>query len=160
MFCPRCSIENGSEESYCRQCGQALTDVRLALQGAPTESLTKLRSGSHLLNGGIATVTIFMIIAVLITLLGVTQGHPVLITIGMLNALLGAVVGLPLILLGKLSVRQALRLLSGEVSARAFDSQRQIKSSNAGPDSTTNRLSPPGSVTDRTTLDLRRHREF
>jgi hypothetical protein len=112
------------------------------------------------MNGGIATVTIFMIIAVLITQLSVTQGHPVLIAIAMLNALLGAVIGLPLILVGKARVRQASRLLSGEVSARAIDSERQIKSLDAGPDSATNRLSPPGSVTDRTTLDLGRHRKF
>jgi len=112
------------------------------------------------MNGGIATIAIFMIIAVLISLLGMTQGHPVLIAIAMLNALLGAVIGLPLIVVGKVRVRQALRLLSGEVSARAIDSQQQIKSLNAGPDSASNRLSPSGSVTDRTTLDLGRHRKF
>src|SRR6476659_9791673 len=101
MFCPRCSTENNSEESYCRACGLALSDVRLALSGAATDSLTKLRSGSHITNGGIATVSVFMFVATLITLIGTTQGQPVLVAVAMINALFGAIVGLPLIIIGQ-----------------------------------------------------------
>ncbi len=158
MFCPGCSIENGSEESFCRQCGQALTDVRLAMSGVGTESLAKLRSGAHLINGGIATITIFMLVAALITLIGVTQGHPVLSVIAMINALLGAMVGIPLIVIGKTRVKHASRLLSGELPARAIDSRRQIQSP-GGAELEANWRRPPGSVTDRTTLDLQRHRK-
>jgi len=159
MFCPRCSTENNSEESYCRACGLALTDVRLALSGAATDSLTKLRSGSHITNGGIATVSVFMFVATLITLIGTTQGHPVLIAVAMINALFGAIVGLPLIIIGQTRVRQASRLLAGEKTAQAFDSQRRMEPVDAG-DSQRNRLPPQGSVTDRTTLDLGRQRKL
>lgn len=159
MFCPRCSTENGSEESYCRKCGLALTDVRLALQGNATESLAKLKSGSHIMNGGIATIAIFMLVAFLISLIGTTQGHPFLLAVAMINALFGAIVGLPLVLVGTVRVSQASRLLSGEKPTRAIDSQRKRESLNAGDEFEGNRLPPPGSVTDRTTLDLNRHRK-
>jgi len=159
MFCPRCAAENELGQGYCRQCGLGLADVALALHGAATESVTKLKSGSHLMNGGIAVLTSFMLIAVIITLLSITQGHPVLAVIGMMNAVLGALVGLPLVIVGKIRVTQASRLLSGEESKRAIAAQRDNQYLSAGAGKEVNRLPPPGSVTDRTTLDLKRHQK-
>ena len=156
MFCPRCAAENDLKQAYCRQCGLGLTDVGLALQGAATESLAKLKSGSHLMNGGIATLASFMLIAVLITLIGITQGQSVLIAIAMINALLGAIVGLPLVIIGKTRVTKAARLLSGEEPSRAIASQREVQSLNTDPGSEIKRLPPPGSVTEGTTRNLRR----
>jgi len=152
MFCPRCATENELAKAYCRQCGLGLSDLRLALDGVPTESLNKLRSGAHLMNGGIGTLAVFMLIAVIISLLGVTQGHPVLIAIAMLNAVLGALIGLPLVVAGKVYISQASRLLSSKDSKQSIDSER-IQSLNAGYESTSNRL-PPASVTEHTTLHL------
>ena len=158
MFCPRCAAENEAKQAYCRQCGLALADVGLALQGTTGNSLAKIRSGSHLMNGGVATLASFMVIAVIITLIGITQGHPVLATIAMLNALLGALVGLPLIVIGKTRVSQAARLLSGEESSRTIAPQREIQSLTAGAESEINRLHPPNSVTEGTTRNLSRER--
>jgi hypothetical protein len=107
------------------------------------------------MNGGIAVLTSFMLVAVMITLISIAQGHPVLLAIAMLNAVLGALIGLPLVIVGKIRVTQASRLLSGEESAHAIAAQRDNQYLNAGD---VNRL-PPGSVTDRTTLDLKRHRK-
>jgi len=152
MFCPRCATENGLEPAYCRQCGLGLSDLRLALDGVPTESLNKLKSGGHLMNGGIATLAVFMLIAVIITVLGTTQGHPVLIAVAMINALLGALIGLPLVIAGKVRVSQASRLLSNKDSRRSIDSER-MQNLNAGYESKLNRL-PPRSVTEHTTLHL------
>jgi hypothetical protein len=69
-------VENNSEQAYCRQCGQALSDVRLALQGVASESLAKLKSSAQVMNGGIATLAVFNLIAVIITLISVVFGHP------------------------------------------------------------------------------------
>jgi len=158
IFCPRCAAENELGQAYCRQCGLALADVALALHGAPRESVAKLKSGSHVMNGGIAVLTSFMLIAVIITLLSITQGHPVLAVIAMLNAVLGAMVGLPLVIVGKMRVTQASRLLSGEESTYELAAQRDNQYLRAGVGPEIGRL-PPGSVTDRTTLDLKRHRK-
>ncbi len=158
MFCPRCAAENELGQAYCRQCGLGLADVALALHGAATESVAKLKSGSHLMNGGIAVLTSFMLIAVIITLLSITQGHPFLAVIAMLNAALGAMVGVPLVIVGKMRVTQASRLLSGEESAHEVAAERNYEYLKTGAGAEMNRL-PPGSVTDRTTLDLKRHRK-
>ena len=158
MFCPRCAAENELRQGYCRQCGLGLADVALALNGAATESIAKLKSGSHLMNGGIGVLTSFMLVAVMITIISITQGHPVLVAIAMLNAVLGALIGLPLVIVGKMRVTQASRLLSGEESSHAIGSQRDIPYLNEN-GKEVNRLPPPGSVTDRTTLDLKRHRK-
>jgi len=158
MFCPRCGTENDLKQGYCRQCGQLLTDVRLALQGAATESLAKLKSGAHVMNGGIATVAVFTLIAVIITLIGVLFGHPILGTIAMINALLGVLIGLPLVMVGKMRVRQAARLLSSSPERRALDAERRNEAITSGPQSDFNRLAP-GSVTENTTLDLKGRRK-
>ena len=44
MFCPRCGTENDSELSYCRTCGQALSAVRLALDGRVDQAIATLKN--------------------------------------------------------------------------------------------------------------------
>jgi len=152
MFCPRCASENETHLSYCRRCGQALTDVRLALEHKATEALEKLRSGRKLTNGGVATMTAFILIAVLITILGIAIGAPSLSTIAMINVVLGAIVGVPLILVGQVRVRRATRLLSeGPTQPRDPDLSGQRREELP----TGSALAAPGSVTENTTLDLK-----
>ena len=159
MFCPGCGIENDSARGYCRQCGQSLSDVRLALQGAASESLAKLKSSAQVMNGGIATLAVFTLVAVIITLIGVAVGAPELSTIAMVNVAFGALIGWPLVIVGKLRVRQATRLLSGSPEPRALDAERRNVAITPGPQSDFNRLAP-GSVTENTTLDLKSRRQF
>jgi hypothetical protein len=152
MFCPRCASENESHLSYCRRCGQALTDVRLALEHKATEALEKLRDGRKFTNGGVATITAFILIAVLITILGIAIGDPSLSTIAVINVVLGAIIGVPLILVGQARVRRATRLLSESNTQprdRALSDQRQAELP------TGSALAAPGSVTENTTLDLK-----
>jgi hypothetical protein len=85
MFCPRCATENGLEQGYCRQCGQALADVRLALDGRSTEALERLRTGGKWVNGGIAALMSFTLIAILIAISAVALGDPALTNIAMIN---------------------------------------------------------------------------
>jgi len=158
MFCPRCGTENDLEQGYCRQCGQSLTDVRLALQGAATESLAKLKSSAQVMNGGIATLAVFTLVAVIITLLGIALGQPTLSTIAMINAAFGALIGLPLVIVGKSRVRRATQLLSGSPETRALDVERRNEAITSCPQSDFNRLAP-SSVTENTTLDLKGRRK-
>ena len=65
------------------------------------------------MNGGIATLISFILIALLLSVLGIALGNPVLSSIGMLNVLLGALIGFPLVFVGNANVKRATRLLSG-----------------------------------------------
>src|SRR5262249_22446108 len=141
MFCPRCATEN-AEQSYCRQCGLALMDVQLAIHGTAMESLSKLKSGSHLMNGGIATLVVFNVIALIIIVLSLALNDLSLITIAMINAMLGALVGLPLVIIGKSRVTQGTRLLSGRGPIRELDSRRETRSVPSS-ELEANRLPPP-----------------
>lgn len=42
MFCPNCGSDNDAEKSYCRQCGQPLAAVRLAMDGRVDEAIKTL----------------------------------------------------------------------------------------------------------------------
>lgn len=158
MFCPRCSTENGPEQGYCRQCGQALSDVRLALDGRPSESLERLKAGAKWMNGGIAVLVVFTLIAFLIASIGVVFGHPILSTIAMINVLMGALIGLPLVFLGKAAMRRATRLLSTSQNRIGHGPADRIQTPN---DLLTNDLNAEAqrvplsaSVTEHTTLNL------
>ncbi len=103
-------------------------------------------------------MAVFTLIAVIITLIGVLFGHPILGTIAMINALLGVLIGLPLVMVGKMRVRRAARLLSSGPETGALDAERRNEAITSGPQSDFNRLAP-GSVTENTTLDLKGRRK-
>ena len=159
MFCPRCATENDWEKAYCRQCGQALSDVRLGLQGAPSESVAKLKSGSHVMNGGLASVLVFTVIATTLALLGIFLGQPVLSTIAMMNALLGVLIGMPLIIVGKSRIRAATRLLSSNSANKALGPEHESDQVTAHRQAQLDQRLPVSSITEHTTLDLNRQRK-
>ena len=64
MFCPGCGTQNELKQGYCRQCGQALSGLRLTLEGTAERSLEKLRGARELINAGGATLLIFSLLAV------------------------------------------------------------------------------------------------
>jgi len=153
-------MENEWGQAYCRKCGQALSDVRLGIKGAPSESVAKLESGSDVMNGGIASVLIFTVIATILALLGVFLGQPVLSTIAMMNALLGVLIGVPLIIVGKSRIRAATRLLTSNPADRALGSEHDSDQVTARPQSQLEQLPPVSSITEHTTLDLNRPRKM
>jgi hypothetical protein len=65
---------------------------------------------------------------------------------------------LPLVLVGKMRVRQAARLLSGGPETRALDTERRNEAITSGLQSDFHRLAP-GSVTENTTLNLKSRRK-
>jgi uncharacterized membrane protein YvbJ len=48
MFCPQCGSENHSEKNYCRQCGQPLAAVRLAVDGRVDEAIKTVEGDAKL----------------------------------------------------------------------------------------------------------------
>src|SRR5262249_3691890 len=137
MFCPRCGTENELDQGYCRHCGQSLSDVRLALEGRATQSLDSLIAGGQWVNAGVVVLVVFTIIAVLIALGGVALGSQIFSTISLINLLLGAFIGLPLVFVGTAGLRRATRLLSGSQNRIGPGVVDRIKTTN---DLLTNRL--------------------
>jgi len=157
MFCPRCASENTQLSTYCRACGQALGDVYLALEGLPSESLRRLKASAQWINGGIATIVAFTLIAVIITLIGISLGQPALGTIAMLNELLGIIIGVPLVLAGKVGTNRAARMLSLNESKRDHSTLNMQESDGRvteGLSSHPARLPAAESVAENTTLNL------
>ena len=71
MFCPKCAAENDVDKGYCRQCGQPLAAVRLALEGRIDEAI-KTVEGDRKLTGyrfriGIAGLVILASILTILT---------------------------------------------------------------------------------------------
>jgi len=155
MYCPLCATENELELGYCRQCGQALGDVRLALDGRSTEALERLRTGAKWMNGGMAALISFTVIAILIAISAVALGDPALTNIAMINLLLGALIGLPILFIGTTSVRRATRLLSRSQSQLGVREPGPLPGDLMTTGLNTNALRAiPESVTEHTTFDL------
>jgi len=65
MFCPKCGAQNKAEQKFCRSCGQALSPVRMALEGKIDEVATALAKDREKIAAGALTLVIFVLIALL-----------------------------------------------------------------------------------------------
>ena len=159
MYCPTCGAQNELKQDYCRQCGQSLSGVRLAVQGNADQSLQKLKAGQKWVNAGAATLLAFTLIGLAIATPGVASSNPALINIAIINLLLGSLIGLPLIYFGKASVKRAARLLSKSEVQSPHSSVDQPGQSarllTTDLNSESLRVPVQGSVTEHTTLNLR-----
>jgi len=109
------------------------------------------------MNGGIATLISFILIAVMLSVLGIALGNPVLSSIAMLNVLLGALIGFPLVFFGKASVKRATRLLSRpqhQIGNRTNSLHERGELLTTDLDKGAQRIGVPASVTEHTTLNL------
>jgi hypothetical protein len=153
MFCPKCAAQNELAQAYCRQCGQPLSDVRLALEGRTSQSLEKLEAGEKWVHAGAVTLIVFTLIGLAIGIAGIFIGNPGLAYSAIINLLLGSAVGIPLIFAGKVNLKRADRLLSqsSQSDHKTLGEARQ-----------TDRLMDGGSerelasITEHTTLSLKR----
>ena len=159
MFCPQCGIRNELNQSYCRQCGQSLSDVRLALKGSAGESLEKLKAGEKLVYSGSVTIAVFAFVALAISIIsviltGVTYNISIII-----NLLLGLAIGLPLFLAGKANLKRATNLLSkAEEGSSQSLPERDLRSEEqltTALKADLRELPAEGSVTEGTTLNLK-----
>lgn len=113
MFCPQCGASNERDQKFCRQCGQALTAVRLATEGRVDEALEKLKKGADSLAAGAINLAIFSSFAFVVTLLATifdaTQGPwPIL------NIVIGLAIGIPLTVRGIIRLGRARKILEAE----------------------------------------------
>ena len=148
MFCPRCSTENDSQQSYCRSCGQALSAVRLALEGHVDQALTTLRNEQKVSIYRIRLVASALLILIALATL-FTGGRFGLANVGSAAILL--IITLIFFLQLALKSRRVARLLNPEAEPSGLPTSL--------PDARTNALhaplhTVPESVTERTTLKL------
>jgi hypothetical protein len=158
MYCPKCSTQNEPQQAYCRQCGQALAGVQLAVEGNTDQSLEKLNASQKWVSAGSATLITFTLIGLAIAIPGFASNNAALSDIAIINLLLGSVIGLPLIYAGKASLKRAARLLSKSQPQSGHSSldraQQTDRLLTKGLDADSVTTSVPGSVTEHTTLNL------
>ena len=104
MYCPQCGDHNETQQSFCRQCGQSLVSVRLAVEGRVDEVMTKFGKAEDLLAGGLLTFAIFFIGAIVSLVIGGTFPFAI-------SLLLGFAICLPIVIKGLVRVDRLGRLL-------------------------------------------------
>lgn len=152
MFCPQCGTQNDARQSYCRQCGQPLATIRLALEGSADEALAKFKKGSDCVVGGLFTFGLFLINVVIAFLVGGVWPAAIALVLGLL-------ILLPFIIIGTLRLQQAERLLAernkSDGPSLGPSRRRQASLPTAPPtDPLGANLSLPSSVTEHTTFEL------
>src|SRR5262249_53349142 len=118
-----------------------------------------LNAAEKWIKGGAATLLSFMVIAFIITILSVALSEPSLSVIAMINALLGAAIGLPLVFVGKAGMKRARRVLSLANVEFSYSAMKpRILNQNPRTKKETDLIKPEAakSVTENPTLNLRR----
>ena len=155
MFCPQCGTENNLEQKYCRQCGQPVTDARIAVRGGAEEPLAKYQKGARLLSAG----SLFLLLSVLAALANSLSRPGQRNYAVIINLLIGLIIAGPTIVTGMARLRCARRAL------RLKDERGQLASGHSPGEETfaasahpTARLleqvAMPGSITEGTTRHL------
>lgn len=119
MFCPECGADNRRQQQYCRNCGVSLRSVFLAIEGRVDEASNLLTNNFSRLSGGIVTILIFTVIALISSF--IDKGSAII------NLLLGLAIGGPLILSSLRSVQQAVEMLSNKKDSPGQSETRQAK---------------------------------
>ncbi len=155
MFCPKCGTHDEAQQKFCRQCGQTLANLQLALHSQPDESVKYLEDAKKWLNGGSITLLVFTVVALTLMLTGFLIANPTLINIAIINALCGLCISLPLIFFGKHQLTHALHKLSPKLPTT---NQFQPTKNDASTASLANASPYPAgyesSITEQTTRNL------
>ena len=153
MFCPGCSTENDTNQSFCRKCGISLSAIRIALDGNIDHALTKLKKGERALRIGI----LVSLLLFFITLYAAVRSGPFQIVIDpiairvsnwLAGLALSLVIGLPIVVIGLLRLRRARQLLETSTQSNSQLVDRPMHTP-ALPSAAT-----PFTVTEETTLKL------
>ncbi len=157
MFCPRCSAENKLEQKFCRQCGLQLRPVRLALEGRLASGVDLIKRDFDNLAGGVVTLGIFVIIALISWFFDSDKNWSVL-----LNLVLGLLISAPMIYKGLKRVENAIKMVDIAVPSPPLQAPEASPPALAAETPETDPLATPiavpSSVTEGTTHHLPRHK--
>ncbi|MGE0886524.1 MAG: zinc-ribbon domain-containing protein [Blastocatellales bacterium] len=103
MFCPKCGAQNKIEQKFCRNCGQSLPAVRMALEGRIDEAVATLEKDFDKLSSGVVTLVIFTIIALAISFFSFGSTT--------INLMLGLLIAGPMIYKGIKRLKSSIALL-------------------------------------------------
>lgn len=153
MYCPQCGTQNEPKQSYCRQCGQPLMSVQLALDGRVDEATAKFKKAEDLLAAGLLTFAIFVLTGIIS--LAIAGLVPFAI-----NIILGFTICLPIVVTGLVRVDRLRRLLDPQERRANLSLEQPAQPLAALPAARTtdpldSRLPIPGSVTEHTTFSLK-----
>ena len=151
MFCPRCSTNNLDDQKFCRQCGLALTNVHRILNGQLDELVDKLKKSADLLSGGLVTLSIFAVIAIITVFIG--SGRSVSAAI---NLIIGLVITLPMLIKGLNNFSCVEKIFKEKEKNDTKELKPQVQQLSTAP-TTAPSLSPPPepvSITEHTTHEL------
>lgn len=153
MYCPQCGDHNETQLSFCRQCGQSLVSVQLAVDGRVDEVMTKFGKAEDLLAGGLLTFAIFFIGAIVSLVIGGTIPFAI-------SLLLGFAICLPIVITGLVRVDRLRRLLdpkNASTDKLLKDAARPVAELAAArpTDPLVDKLPAPNSITEVTTLNLK-----
>ncbi|HJQ70650.1 MAG TPA: zinc ribbon domain-containing protein [Blastocatellia bacterium] len=158
MFCPQCGANNDRDQKFCRQCGQALTAVRLAIDGRVDEALEKLRKGEDSLASGAINLAVFSSIACVMSLVSLFVTAFEAEPWATINIIIGLAIGLPLAIRGIVRLERARKILEAEDQKKRADQlpDRAKVSLPASPITAPTSLpqASAASVTEHTTYEL------
>ena len=151
MYCPHCGIHNEREQRFCRQCGQPLGSVQLALDGRIDEVRDRFDKAEDLVAAGLLIFSIFFVSG-FVSLFIAGSGYFVF------SAILGFVICLPIVLTGLVRVDRLGKALtpkekSGEVILKQVEHSAAVLPESRKTDSLPS--GAPSSVTEHTTFTLR-----
>lgn len=153
MYCPQCGTQNEPRPSYCRQCGQALMSVQLALDGRVDEAAAKFKKAEDLLAGGLLTFAIFALTGIITLVLAGLVPFAI-------NIILGLIICVPIVVTGLVRVDRLRHLLDSNKGPRSLPLEEsgrpvvQLPAARAT-DPLDSRLPLPASVTEHTTFSLK-----
>ncbi len=165
MFCPKCGVENLAHQAYCSRCGQSLSSLQLALDGRLDDIAARLKASEKMLNIGNAMLGLFVLGGLLIIFVGLISwlatgvfSPPMGYILAILgNLSLGAVLGVPFTLLGRMRLRGALRQMEESSNAHRLmsDKAHKLREEIRVRDTSHFEAQIPSSVTEETTVKLR-----
>ena len=152
MFCPQCGVQNELNQGYCRQCGQPLRSIQLALEKRVDEVAAKFKNAEDLLGTGL--VIFFVVFVGALGSLILSGAIPFVFSI-----IIGFLISFPLVVIGLVRVDRLRRLLNPQEENSEPLLPPQSEPAAALADTrTTNQLSfgSPNSVTEDTTAKLKK----
>lgn len=157
MFCPKCGIENQIDQRFCRGCGHGLAGHRAALDINFEQTIEKIETGTIALFASSLILVVLSLLALAVWLLQKDSGAFAILIPALAIAIPAAIIGVMRLYSGH-------RTLAGPDRRKKKKLETQAINPNALSAAATDPLEwpqqpSPVSVTENTTLNLRRTRD-